>query len=217
MIFPQPVEIPALGIAFGLEYDAELVKDSLTVVFPDTIADDMMFVSAASNFVGFYRDLPPGRVEMGAAGRGQNVIAGNRIVGKVRFIVEDVLIRSVEKEFAINVTDILLINDQERVLQIGTHSDTILLIDPINNLNEIDLDSKVHIFPNPANNYLNIKSEDLKLQNIQIYNQLGQLVNSFKISNQQQFQINIQSLPRGIYLTKIQTDQGFLTKKVCFF
>ena len=217
LVFPQPVENPALGIALGLEYDADLVKDSLTVIFPDTIADDMMFVSAASNFVGFYRDLPQGRVEMGAAGRGQSVIAGNRVLGKVRFITEDVIIRSIEKEFVINFTDVLLINNQERVLEVGTHSDTIVLVDPINKVDELDLSDKIQIFPNPANNLLNIKTDNLEIQNVLIINQLGQVVFSLKVPNPSQVQIDVESLPCGIYFTKIQTNQGFLTKKICFF
>ena len=207
---------PALGIAFGLEYNADLVKDSLTVIFPDTIPDDLMFVHAASNFIGFHRAPPEGRVEVGAAGRGQNVIAGPRPVAKVRFVVEDVIIRDVEKAFSFNFTDVLMINNQERVLEVGTFSDTILLVD-VFSIKEINLENEAQVYPNPANDYLFIETETLILQNIQIFNQLGQLVDSKKIPNQKQFQINIENLPHGIYFTKINTNKGILTKKVCFF
>ncbi len=207
---------PALGIAFGLEYDADLVKDSLTVIFPDTMPDDLMFVHAASNFVGFHRAPAEGRVEVGAAGRGQNVISGPRPVAKVRFIVEDQIIRSVERDFSFHFTDVLMINNEERVLNVGTFSDTILLID-VTPVYEINLENEIQVFPNPSNSNLYFEAESLVFQSIQIFNQLGQLVESKYISDLQKTQINIANLPHGIYFTKIHTDKGILTKKVIFF
>ncbi len=216
--FPGPGDIePALGLAFGLEYDADLVKDSLTVIFPDTIANDLMFVSAASNFISFYRLPQEGRIEMGAAGRGQNVFNGNRIVANVRFIVDDVIIRSIEKEFAFTFTDVLLINNQERVLEIGTFSDTIVLIDTSTVLvKEVNLDNEIQVYPNPASNYITIESRNLFLKDILIYNQLGQVVLASKITDQHRIHLNIKNLPHGIYFAKILTDKGILTKKICF-
>ncbi len=218
LTFPGPGDIePGLGIAFGLEYDAALVKDSLTVIFPDTLADDLMFVSAASNFISFYRLPQEGRIEMGAAGRGQNVINGNRIVANVRFIVEDQIIRSVERGFAFTFTDVLLINNQERVLDIGTFSDTIVLVDTSTvRVKEVILENEIRLFPNPAHNQITIESDHLIFEDIIIYNQLGQMVFFKKIPGQRQHQINIENLPRGIYFAKIHTNKGVLTKKVLF-
>jgi hypothetical protein len=217
--YPGPGDIePALGIAFGLEYDAELVKDSLTVIFPDTIADDLMFISAASNFLSFYRLPQEGRIEMGAAGRGQNAINGPRVLAKVRFVVEDVIIRSVEREFAFTFTDILLINVNEQVLEIGTFSDTIILIDTSSVLvEEVVLHDEIQVYPNPASDYITIESGDFNLKDVLIYNRLGQVVFSRKITNQNRIHIKIENLPHGIYFAKIHTDKGILTKKICFF
>lgn len=208
----------ALGIAFGLEYNADLVKDSLTVILPNTVPDDLMFITAASNFLDIYRLPAEGRIEIGAAGRGQNAINGPRNLATVQFIVEDVIIRSVEKEFVFTFTDVLLINDQERVLEVGTFSDTIILVDTSSVfVEEVNLENEIEVFPNPSVNEITVKSGIYFLKEIQIFNQLGQEVRYQKITSQNVVHIFKENLPGGIYFLKIQTDKGILTKKICFF
>ncbi len=209
---------PALGLAFGLEYDPELVKDSMTTVAPHPESEDLMFVTAASNFIDFQRLPAEGRIEIGAAGRGQNVINGPRILATVMFITEDVIIRSIEKPFAFTFTDVLLINSEERVLEIGTFSDTIVVADTSSlSTHTINLQEQVTAFPNPAEHAVTLTSGDLKIAEIQVYDRLGKALRSIKAQDQNELRIEQGNLPAGIYFLKIQTDKGVLTKKISFF
>lgn len=66
---------------------------------------------------------------------------------------------------------------------------------------------EIRIYPNPATKVLNIEtSYDIE---VKISNVLGKTVLSSK-----EKQININNLPQGVYVVKIETDKGTITKKV---
>lgn len=77
----------------------------------------------------------------------------------------------------------------------------------INSVPENDL--KVKVYPNPSNNFLEVKVADLEnLLNIKIFNETGDLV-----LEQTENRINISNLNKGVYFMKIKTDSGFYTKR----
>ena len=73
------------------------------------------------------------------------------------------------------------------------------------------LGTDVLIFPNPANNVLNIKSRQL-FEKIKITNLLGQVLYNAKITNSD-FSINISSYTAGIYFVCLEGKNGIATKK----
>ena len=68
------------------------------------------------------------------------------------------------------------------------------------------------VYPNPAREVINITSPEIIIR-ICIYNTLGILVNSCEV-NTTSCQINTGTLSEGIYILKIETDKGLVTKKV---
>ena len=80
-------------------------------------------------------------------------------------------------------------------------------------LKENDIQQNVKLYPNPANDKLNVK---LNLQSkglIQLYNQFGELVWEERI-NTDTIEINSALFPNGIYLLSIKTEVGISSKKV---
>ncbi len=72
-----------------------------------------------------------------------------------------------------------------------------------------DLSSSVVLYPNPANSVINIETPNLyTLQNVIIYNALGQKVGEFN-SNK----ISVSELSNGMYTVKIITSEGTILKK----
>ncbi|MDR2084006.1 MAG: T9SS type A sorting domain-containing protein, partial [Bacteroidales bacterium] len=69
--------------------------------------------------------------------------------------------------------------------------------------------SEIAIYPNPSKDYINISVENDKIENVEIYNITGKLVKQEK-SNK----ININDLPVGIYLIKVETNWGKTTEKL---
>ena len=69
------------------------------------------------------------------------------------------------------------------------------------------------LYPNPANEYLTIDNENIPIEEACFYNLMGQKVKQIPV-NSMQTTINIQDLPAGIYIVKINTEQGIFTRKV---
>ena len=93
----------------------------------------------------------------------------------------------------------------------NTYPDSIFTV----GLNEIaNRDLKFSIFPNPVNDYLEISTER-KLQNslIEIYDLFGNKVKSQPLNSERET-INIESLPKGIYLLQLTSQNSFGVSKL---
>ena len=84
---------------------------------------------------------------------------------------------------------------------------------PLLGLNNIKTnDNDVLIYPNPASKELTIESYD-KIKTIEILNPLGQRVYQRKV-NVKTKSIDINSLSKGIYIIGVNTDKGYIKKKL---
>ena len=70
----------------------------------------------------------------------------------------------------------------------------------------------INIYPNPANDILNIISDEL-INKIEIINSSGQIVNIIN-SNSKQINYNIQQTQSGVYFIKIHTRNNTIIKKI---
>jgi hypothetical protein len=110
------------------------------------------------------------------------------------------------------------IPDTERYFEFSNSIDSIYLdlnmeYDPLTlNIQKEALKyADIKIYPNPATDNLTIQSAKT-ITAIQFYNMNGQLVyEEFNLTNNQ---LNIASLTKGIYMVKISTDDGVITKKL---
>ncbi len=71
------------------------------------------------------------------------------------------------------------------------------------------------IYPNPAQDFIMVKtSDDVRVKGIEVFNLTGMLVASEYDINTLSRQINVSALPTGLYLVRVFTDHGFVTRKV---
>ncbi len=76
-------------------------------------------------------------------------------------------------------------------------------------------DNAINIYPNPANSQLTVESDgNIRLEQVTLYNILGQVVLDYSVANALTYQMNIAHLPAGIYTAKIQTNKGIVNKKL---
>jgi len=76
------------------------------------------------------------------------------------------------------------------------------------------LSSKFAVYPNPVNDIINFSNEDNAIvSTIEMSDLNGRVVKSVKV-NATEGQISISDLATGIYMMKINTDQGVATKKI---
>ena len=67
------------------------------------------------------------------------------------------------------------------------------------------------IYPNPANNVLNITSNE-NINRVEVFNMMGQMVGAYE-ANDVNTQINTTAFANGVYTVKIATENGTSTKK----
>jgi len=74
------------------------------------------------------------------------------------------------------------------------------------------------VYPNPTSNIINIKplhSGGTKIKEVNIFNAVGQMVLRYSpINKNDQIQINVAHLPKGLYFLNIHSNEGFISKKI---
>jgi len=72
----------------------------------------------------------------------------------------------------------------------------------------------VILYPNPASDKFQIKSEKLKVKSIEIFTLQGQVVMNALSQNKNTVELDVSSLSKGIYLVKIQCEKNIVNKKI---
>ncbi|ADR20742.1 hypothetical protein MATR_16320 [Marivirga tractuosa] len=95
------------------------------------------------------------------------------------------------------------------------YSNEVTIDDTVLSMND-ELLKKVMIFPNPAKDVIYIKNESTLLFNkVQIRNSLGQLIKNETIIDQnQQIEIPVHNLAKGLYLIHINAKEGEIVKQI---
>ena len=72
-------------------------------------------------------------------------------------------------------------------------------------------DMNVSVYPNPANNVLNINANS-NINRVEVYNMMGQMVGMYE-ANDMNTQISTTALANGVYTVRIATENGTSTQK----
>lgn len=82
---------------------------------------------------------------------------------------------------------------------------------------ELTSESSISIFPNPCNGKFTVESLQLKVQDLQIQNVLGEIIYTMSPSLRGSgggISVDLSGQPGGVYLLRLRTDDQFLTKKI---
>ena len=79
-------------------------------------------------------------------------------------------------------------------------------------INQHILDNSVVIYPNPAQDKLKVKM-DMPFDNVEITNLLGQVIYTTAILDAQELEIDVVSYRPGVYMIRLQSEQGIVVKK----
>jgi hypothetical protein len=112
----------------------------------------------------------------------------------------------------IEISNIRLIQNDNTV--IGTNPQTGVVTVNLASSTENIEDFNLEIFPNPAQDLLNVKANNAILNSIAIYNINGQLVQQSLELNSDQQSIDISILSEGVYMIQVLTDKGLINRKI---
>ena len=203
------------GIAFTINFNPLLIdSSSITIDF-----DSSQFGSTTDTSIIkiTHIDANGGKIDIGIIRTDGNNVMVQGTVAKLRFVIID----NISGKDTVAAMMDLSFGDIEAI---KTNEDTVLL-DPVpysspimqgstGNMEWSELNEKVKMFPNPAQDYLHIEVNDnLQLQELCIINILGEVVYYEKPSDQDQLFIMLNNLPEGMYFCTISTDQGSISKR----
>ena len=82
-------------------------------------------------------------------------------------------------------------------------------------LTAIDINSTdiVELFPNPSNGIINISAGNADINTVEIVNVQGQVVRSINVRSNKA-QINLESLPSGLYYARVNIGSAVEVKKI---
>ena len=84
----------------------------------------------------------------------------------------------------------------------------------VTNLKQIEKHSTIRVFPNPSQHQLNIQLDQIPTSDwIDVYSTDGCLVHQFYCRKNTTQQIDISSLPQGMYWLQLQTNEGILHQR----
>lgn len=81
-------------------------------------------------------------------------------------------------------------------------------------VNDVSLNDEILVYPNPTSGELYIKTKT-NLSKINVYNQIGALVKTILIKdNSNEVKVNVNDLPKALYLFELQNDSEKTWKKI---
>ncbi|MFI5172274.1 MAG: T9SS type A sorting domain-containing protein [Chitinophagales bacterium] len=201
------------GIAFELEYDNTLiVPSSIKVTFNSSWLgiSDIDLISLQSN------DTVNGIVSVAVTRKNQISRSGSGNFGEVSFVMEDNIAGKLMSEITETASFCIqfpqTINNLGNPVNINPLCDSVVVYQIIDNVEDI-IPYQISIYPNPANDILNIYSPENISGICRLQNLYGQTIETKNINNEIiSFELN--TIPSGTYIINIKTDDLMVTRKV---
>jgi|GEM_PF-3171688 len=76
------------------------------------------------------------------------------------------------------------------------------------------LDSQISLYPNPVSEVLTINSTETSLESVELMDIQGRVLMKHNLNRETIFNWKLDTLPEGIYMIRIQTPDGILTKRI---
>ena len=131
----------------------------------------------------------------------------------INFMNKHYSVYLIDNNFARNPFTYILetVNDHTSLTIINADGDQAIYGDALLGVDEFSKES-ITVYPNPAKDILIIDGNPgIQIDSIQVYDLLGELILQ---ENGDTNQIDVSSLNSGVFLIKIETDKGVLTKKL---
>ena len=80
-------------------------------------------------------------------------------------------------------------------------------------ISESEMAESVKVFPNPTNDFINIESES-GINSLYLLDECGHILQSYELQNKLTYSMDVSSYEPGVYLLRIDTEQGRLVRKI---
>ena len=202
------------GIAYSLTYDTAYIEEgSVSIGF----GNSWLGVNN-NNMITVQRNFPSeGRIDIAMTRIDGNNITDYGQLAQLFITVEDDILFAPDNgnglEFRVenaifNITNVLVINNLgEEIPVIPT--ETSAPVGTTTSTPNITFAEVIQVFPNPAKDRIWVTTKNTTLQNIRLYNLNGELIRWTTEPS-----LDVQQVPTGLYLLKVQTEAGVHVEKV---
>jgi hypothetical protein len=203
------------GMAFCVDYDPTLV-DSGSI----TLSINSSQLGGKSKLVELHKDFPvSGQVDAGISRNNQLNTSTTGRVGQFTIVMEDDLSAKdslITETLHLKFCDATVISNNQSNIQVNVQSDSIVVYDKVGDISPSEeIKDNIHLYPNPFHNNLIIETESVKIDKIQVFNQVGQQVlQQAFTTNTDNIKLDTEHLSEGFYFIKCSTENGVVSKKV---
>jgi len=203
------------GLAFMMKYPQDLVP-------PHSVNSEYQtesFLGEEESILWLEKDLYElGRNDIVVSRKsGSDISGGGGIFTTGFIIVVDIIGGRAENEtpFTVQLENIVAIDGEGNPLAINAATDaTFIIVDNTTSAtNDPVLAAKTTISPNPAQSQIQISTEDLRTQEIEIFDTFGQSVLKQK-AQYGRTSLDISSLATGMYMVYVRAEEGVVVKKL---
>lgn len=195
------------------------------VVLPEStyfIYNRQSFFGDDSHVISFNKNpeaLKSGHLNISVSRTDGKSIGGFGKIGEIRFVVSGDIIggRNVEEtSFTVKPESIKLWNVERKEIPYEADEDgaTIIIVnDILARAQRLSGVRQVEVYPNPVRDILFINLQNLHGERLELFNTTGQRVKADQVQGNQ-VQISTKDLRPGLYIVKIHTEEGIITRRV---
>jgi len=93
-------------------------------------------------------------------------------------------------------------------------TDTIIItVTPSIGVDDVENENGIKIYPNPTTGLITIKNEELRMNNVSVFDIYGKKVLETEVKSQK-YELDLRKEAKGIYIIKVTTDKGVVVEKV---
>ncbi len=193
------------GLALSMNFDPLLVDSTLRDITPDA----GWFGNSANRLHLSQQHSDAGQADLALTKTDQLTETGYGEIARFHIVIIDDLEgkRTDTKQLKLSFEDVLVIDVQNKEIPVCLLADSVVVHKGTGVETPEPPDSwGFKAYPNPAGNMIHISGPSDKIRMIRVIDAYGKVLIS-RITNNDQ-PISIQSLPAGIYLLEVATDQG---------
>ena len=202
------------GLAFSINYDTSLVDaNSIEVSYQNSWLGDK-----GTDMLTLHKNFPLNSfLDMALTRTNQQNQSGFGEIARIRVIMVDDLTAktNVAKTLWMGLSNIYAISADESEIALSSQAGSVVVFEEEQNNTALEPDwfRQVQIFPNPTTASLQIKLDKVWASELSLLDLTGKEV----IRKQDQathYELNLSSLPKGIYLLRLHTEKGIFQEKV---
>ena len=203
------------GIAFDILYPNTIVGENSTTL--ETVAES--FLGDNEEVLTYGMDINSiGRFDLAISRTSGLDVGGHGNVGEISFIISTDIIGGLTEpqvpfELLLERLKVIDKDGNELDFELETENATLMIIRDIVAGEKANLDNQIQVYPNPVTDFLFIDLDKTEGEILEMYNILGQPVRRKAMKGSKE-RLNVSDIPPGIYLIRIETSDGILTKQI---